>query len=321
MSTECLHRVTGAQDGVQERSEPGAAHRLPAWLRAIGIVAVLVQPGCTMPSPTNPVDWWHDLEGGPIAETRPPPPNADAPYPNLASVPARPKANNQSLRGRVASRLLADRASAQYAAATAPLTAPQPAAPAPPATAAPADQSEALGAKLQAASAPPRPAPPPARQAAAAAPSAPITATAAGPMPPIPASAPPPPVIAGLGAPAITVPTPPPRPPPVVPPPPPVTAPGTAEAVPFTAGSAVLTPAARTALRQFAQRRGAAPIAVIGYGEAASSAPPDQSAALPLAWERAQAIAGALRAAGVPAGMLRLAAEATGRGGVATIAD
>jgi outer membrane protein OmpA-like peptidoglycan-associated protein len=321
MSTECLHRVTGAQDGVQERCGPGAARGLPAWLRAIGIVAVLVQAGCGLPPPTNPVDWWHDLEGGPIAETRPPPPNADAPYPNLASVPAKPKTDDPSLRGRVASGLLADRASAEYAAATVPLAAPRPAAPAPAAaTAAPADQSQALSASLQAASAPP-PAPAPAPQAAAAAPSAPVAATAAVPMPPIPASAPPPPVIAGLGVPAITAPTPPPRPPPVAPPPPSVAVPGTAEAVPFSGGSAVLTTAAQTALRQFAQRRGAAPIAVTGYGEAASSDPPDQSAALPLAWERAQAIAGALRAAGVPANMLRLTAEATGRGGVATIAD
>ena len=33
----------------------------------------------------NPVSWWHDLQGGKIAEERPPPPGADQPYPNLAS--------------------------------------------------------------------------------------------------------------------------------------------------------------------------------------------------------------------------------------------
>jgi outer membrane protein OmpA-like peptidoglycan-associated protein len=270
-----------------------------------------------MPATMNPVDWWHDMEGGPIAQARPPPPNADAPYPNLANVPAKPKADSQTLRAGVASGLLADRASGRYALTTEPLTPPPPApAPAPAAAAAPGADSDGLGAKLQAASAPP-PAPTP--PASAAAPVAMAAAPDAGPVPEIPTHAPPPPVIPGVGIPAVTRPTPPPVPPPVAVPI--VSAAGTAVAVPFASGSAVLTTAARTALRQLATKRGRAAIAVTGFGGAASSDPPQQSAALPLAWARAQTIAGTLEASGVPASMLRLTAEATGDGGVAVVTD
>jgi outer membrane protein OmpA-like peptidoglycan-associated protein len=314
MSTECLHRVTGAQDGVQERCRRAAVRGLRVSRAAIGVAAALALPGCSMPDSMNAVDWWHSMEGGRIAEARPPPPNADDPYPNLASVPAKPKTEDQSQRGRVATRLLADRASGEYAAATVPLTAPPPA---PAAPAASTDQSNGLGARLQGASAPP---PVPAAPAAAA-PATDAAAADDAPMPAVPASAPPPPVIAGLGVPEITRPAPPPAPPPVTPPAPAVAAPGTALTVPFAAGSAALSTAARTALRQFATRRGQAVIAVTGYGEAGSSDPPEQSAALPLAWARAQTIAGTLHAAGVPATMLRLTAEATGDGGVAVVTD
>src|SRR5690348_133049 len=52
---------------------------------------VLGLTGCaSFPSSMNPVSWWHDLQGGKIAEDRPPPPGADQPYPNLASVPPKP---------------------------------------------------------------------------------------------------------------------------------------------------------------------------------------------------------------------------------------
>jgi outer membrane protein OmpA-like peptidoglycan-associated protein len=94
-----------------------------------------------------------------------------------------------------------------------------------------------------------------------------------------------------------------------------------AVSVPFASDSATLSLPAQAALRQLAQRRGTAVIAVTGYGEAASSDPSDQAAALPLAWARALAIAGALQTDGVPSAMLRLTAEAAGRGGVAAIAD
>ena len=38
----------------------------------------------------QPMDWWHQLQGGSIASERPPPPGITDPYPNLARVPAKP---------------------------------------------------------------------------------------------------------------------------------------------------------------------------------------------------------------------------------------
>ena len=54
---------------------------------------------------------------------------------------------------------------------------------------------------------------------------------------------------------------------------------------------------------------------MIGYGEARTNDPEVQSAALALGLSRAQAIAAALAADGVPASALQMDAEATGRGG------
>jgi len=285
------------------------------------MVAVLALASCSMPATMNPVDWWHGLEGGPIAETRPPPPNADDPYGNLASVPTKPKAEAAALRGGVATRLLADRASAKYAEATVPLTTPPAAATQkPPAAPAPTGQSDAVGGTLQAATAPPPAAPTAAATSPPAVPGAVATTTGDAPIPQIPATPPAPPVIAGVGIPEITRPSPPP-PAPVVRPPSTAATVGTAVTVPFAAGSAELAAPALTALRQLAIRRGSAVIAVTGYGDAASSDPPAQSSAMPLAWARAQSIAGALRAAGVPMTMLRMTAEATGFGGVAVVSD
>jgi len=43
--------------------------------------------GCSVP-----IDLYHGVEGGAISQARQPPPGADAPYPNLADVPAAPAA-------------------------------------------------------------------------------------------------------------------------------------------------------------------------------------------------------------------------------------
>jgi hypothetical protein len=59
--------------------------------RHFASLCVLTLAGCSsFPSSMNPVSWWHGLQGGKIAEERPPPPGADQPYPNLASVPPKP---------------------------------------------------------------------------------------------------------------------------------------------------------------------------------------------------------------------------------------
>jgi outer membrane protein OmpA-like peptidoglycan-associated protein len=75
------------------------------------------------------------------------------------------------------------------------------------------------------------------------------------------------------------------------------------------------------ALKFLARQRGAQPVAVTGYGDAATSSPAAQSAALPLAIARARAIASNLLAAGVPASAIRINAEAQGAGGAARLVN
>ena len=86
------------------------------------IVTGLLLTGCaSVPSSLNPVSWWHNLQGGKIAEDRPPPPGADQPYPNLASVPAKPAEPDRAAMANLANALIADRANAQRQAAAAPV--------------------------------------------------------------------------------------------------------------------------------------------------------------------------------------------------------
>ena len=122
-------------------------------LRGAGVVAALALAGCAQPS-FNPVDWFHTAEGGKIAEERPSPPNVNAPYPNLSTVPPRPPPVDAKLRARIAGGLVADRTNAQYAAGLNPLSPPGPAslpvAPAPLPTG-----DETSGATLQGAAGPP----------------------------------------------------------------------------------------------------------------------------------------------------------------------
>ena len=132
----------------------------------------------------NPVNWWHSLEGGKIAEQRPPPPKDDAPYPNLATVPAKPAAPDRAALDALSASLVADRANAQHLAETTPLADPSnpSASPAlfgrgtasPPAPPSPSGAEPAASATLQAATAPPLPraAAPPAVSPSAAPPSA-----------------------------------------------------------------------------------------------------------------------------------------------------
>jgi outer membrane protein OmpA-like peptidoglycan-associated protein len=84
-------------------------------------------------------------------------------------------------------------------------------------------------------------------------------------------------------------------------------------------GSASLPPTANDSLKQLAARRGSGIIAVTGYGDATSNDPDAQSAALTLGLSRAQAMAAALTAAGVPATAVQVDAAAGGRGGTARL--
>lgn len=85
------------------------------------MAAMLLLAGCSSGSSVNPVTWWHNLEGGAIAQQRPPPPGADAPYPNLASVPPQPKPPDLKALNAVTSSLIADRQHAEHVAEATPL--------------------------------------------------------------------------------------------------------------------------------------------------------------------------------------------------------
>ncbi len=87
---------------VQPTVTPGLTHGRPARSRLWAASAntgraaepaalLLLVAGCSDVSKSYyPVSWWHGLEGGAIAQTRPPPPNPKAPFPHLANAPKRP---------------------------------------------------------------------------------------------------------------------------------------------------------------------------------------------------------------------------------------
>jgi outer membrane protein OmpA-like peptidoglycan-associated protein len=94
----------------------------------------------------------------------------------------------------------------------------------------------------------------------------------------------------------------------------PASASGPATTVVFVGGSSNLSPPAADEVRTFAGKRGNGTIVVTGFGDAASSDPTAQSAAVVLGLSRAQAVADALKQAGVPGNAIRVSAEASGRG-------
>lgn len=283
--------------------------------RFAGAALLLALAGCgNGVGSYDPVVWWHHLEGGEIARDRPPPPGINAPYPNLALIPAKPQALSEADRAKAAEQLMHDRANGQYALAQGmPAAAPVPAAPPPPA-------QGAMGARMAAVGEAPT--------AGHAAPSAPGAASAATPAAPsvatapalaalaVPAGPPPPPNLPGV--PWLTRPTPLPQAPPK-PPTPPAMGKGAPVAVGFARGSAVLSAEDRSALQGLAASRGASVVAVSGFGEAPASDPAVQAGALRLAWARAAAIAAALRADGVPASAMTVDAYAPGGGGAARL--
>ena len=78
---------------VQPTGRTASAHAIARGMPTRGGAALLLLllAGCSAtPKAINPVSWWHGLEGGEIAQDRPPPPKANAPYPHIAAAPARP---------------------------------------------------------------------------------------------------------------------------------------------------------------------------------------------------------------------------------------
>jgi len=289
----------------------------------------IVQPSDSKLTLDTPIGWWHDLQGGKIAEVRPPPPGVDDPYPNLGQVPASPVMTDAATRRALAARLASERDRTQREATQDPLVLPAAAvAPAksavgtaPPPAAPPPDPAASV-AVLDAATvpaAPPTAAPlaAPAAPTVTAPPSAPQLAGSpvepgslqsgplqSGPLPELSASEPLLPRLGGLpastSAPAV------PREPPGV-------------SIAFRPGSAALPATADAALRELAVRRAGAAVAVTAGGDAPGQGFESQVRALPLALRRAQAIQEALVAAGVPAAALRIDAAAVGRGGAARL--
>lgn len=260
--------------------------------------------GCGAQNPVmTPVGWWHDLQGGEIAATRPPPPGAHDPYPKLGTVPPKPVLPGSGLRNTVRDQLATERDTAERIAARTPIsTLPPPPPPPPPAQTVSAG-SETANATLPAAETPPAPAKP----AAADAPQPLIIAgTPEDPsgLPAIPASPPAPASFETVQAQPAPSPMPAPRGA--------ITAAG--DQVLFATGSAVLDASQGETLGGAVARRGHGRIDVEGHGEAISDSPAGQEAALGLALQRASVIAAALEKRGVPEKSIILSATAFGRG-------
>ncbi len=126
-------------------------------------------------------------------------------------------------------------------------------------------------------------------------------------LPSIP-DAPPPPA-AFEGVPAEPLPT-----PRVLPPIASSTPPGTQ--LFFPSGSDALPPGQTQGIKDFLSHRQKQPILVIGLGEATSDTPDGQASAISLALRRAKSVADALEAQHVPANLIRVGANAFGRGAV-----
>ncbi len=183
----------------------------------------------------------------------------------------------------------------------------------------PAATTSAAPASAGAGAAPPGTQGAPATQATTGQTSAATAPTA--PPPTMPAAPPAMPQVAQAGLAAAT----PARPAaPAAGPPPPPSAPVSGPAadrvaVAFAPGSAVLPTAALPGLHALAARRGSRAIEALGQGAATSADPTAQLAATKLGLARAQAIAAALEAAGVPAAAIQLRSDASGTGGIARL--
>jgi len=132
----------------------------------------------------------------------------------------------------------------------------------------------------------------------------------------LPAGPPPPPDVPGLNIPSVPAPAPAPMAAPVAAAAPATPANGPPVVVAFAPGSAILGRDAVTAIQAAARSRGNGMMLAGGFGEQGAG---PQPAALTLAIERAEAIADALTAAGVPADKVRLWAGAAGSGGFAQL--
>ena len=300
----------------------------------------------------QPEDWWHQLQGGMIAEQRPPPPGAADPYPNLDQVPPRPTPTDAATQAQAAGRAgrPARQRQAGGGAAADRLAGPRRPNPAPAnpvaASRGPSDARRRARRGNPEARRQPGPsgdAQPGARarrhwrhervarrRRCPAAAGRPARRAAAGSLAPArvhrAAAAPAPRPRRCRTRPSRRCP--PPhrrcrRCPASRPRPPsrrrPARCPLPGSSSP--AAPPLLPPTADAALRQLASLRAGATIRVSAGGDAASASPDAQAAALPLALRRVGAITATLIAAGVPPAALRADAAALGRDGTARLVD
>jgi len=327
------------ENGRQPRD---ARANVQAWritVRCSILIFLISVGGCANYHTSGPEAWWHEAVGGKIAEQRPPPPGDKDPYPNLATVPAKPAAANTTTWTQMTAGLTTDRLNALQAAALAPIpTSPAPAPTSP--TPIVGQQEPGASASLVGASpsqaaptqsATPKARPPQAGQSPGQSQAGtPPAATGSPQFLAVPSTIPvPTPAVTGAAQrvangqlPALPIDeparpgiAPPPRPPAV-----PMTAtlpvatPSLGIVIDFDRGSAALLDRALTDVKTIAGIRGDDGIAITGYGDAISSDAGAQSNAVALGLSRASALATALVAQGVPYARLRLNAEAAGRG-------
>ena len=312
---DLYHNLQGGEIAAQRPPPPGAGLPYPKL-------------GTVPPKPTfTPPAFRNSLQAQLLSERdRTQRIASDTPLDKLV-LPPPPQANPP----RAASLAAATGAPAASPPATSPAATP-PAAPSSPATSAPAgldpSQPALAEATLATADAPPPPPtkPKPAKPgpAASAASQAGATPADSGPAPGTPLTvvgdavdtpglptipdAPPPPA-AFEGVPAEPLPT-----PKLLPPIASDTPPGTQ--LFFPTGSDALPPAQTQGIKDFLSHRQKQPILVIGLGEATSDTPDGQASAISLALRRAKSVADALQAQHVPASLIRVGANAFGRGAV-----
>jgi outer membrane protein OmpA-like peptidoglycan-associated protein len=290
------------------------------------LASLLLLAGCATENPLDtPIGWFHDLQGGAIAEQRPPPPGVGMPYPKLVTVPAKPTLPDASTRDSLQEQLTAQRDRAERIAARLPFAPPdlgppppgaaKPAAPKPDATPAAASAPDApvpdAGAPAASASLPmadPRPASasPPASAAPADAPVFIVGDVPDDSGAKMPAAPPPPATFEGVAAEPL------PTPPPPVPPRLPAALRGTE--ILFLPGEAVLRESQMPTLKDIAATRKKQHLSITGLGEAASDSPDGQAAAIDLGLKRAQAVAEGFASLHVPPSDITLSAYAFGRG-------
>jgi outer membrane protein OmpA-like peptidoglycan-associated protein len=287
--------------------------RQPQGLRqgaALAVLLPLLLAGCGEQQLNGAIDLFHGLEGGPIADQRPPPPGADAPYPNIGTTPSRPLAADAAAQQRIEDSLAAQRDAATAEAAKDPIK-PLPPAPLPPKPEAADPNENKVVVDAAPSPPPPKPAPAPPSGTGIDAVPALVAPVASGPLPDLAAAPPPGPV--GF---AIDVPLPPPSPAIVAKPP--ETLPN-GVAVAFTPGSSTLPPSANLRLRRYAMAHHGAQFIVTGRGDGGGKDADAQSRAVALGLKRAAAIAVSLGGSGVAAGNIHIRADAAGTASAATL--